>query len=78
MLKNILNLKGIKELQKEDLRTVKGGSGYTVTCHFSDGGYWQGHTHDSRTAAEMRVHCRYSGGNDGLQIHGIWDGLVMH
>jgi len=60
MLKNISNIG--QPLSKSQLSKIKAGDGYTITCTFSDGTSWQGHTHDIDVANGMSSHCGRNGG----------------
>ncbi|NER12096.1 hypothetical protein GWK08_01460 [Leptobacterium flavescens] len=69
MLKNILNQEGVKKLNQKQLQSINGGVGFTVTCTFSDGTSWSGHTHDFFAAQDMVNHCSTSGGDSSYHAH---------
>ena len=62
MLKDFLKLKGVKQLNEKEQLFVLGGISWSLTCNFSDGTSWSGHTHELETLRGMREHCKSSGG----------------
>jgi len=71
MLNEILKLKGVNQLNKKQLSSIKGSLGavailqdacHTVTCDFSDGLGWEINTNDSGTANGFEDTCKAQGG----------------
>ena len=58
MKKSLLNLKGVKKLDDNQLKKIMGG--YTVICYFNDGTSWTGSTNDMDVVNQMEDHCRNS------------------
>jgi len=76
MLKNILNLEGVKQLNRSELNLIKGmgvsfisGACHTVTCSFSDGLGWEINTNDSGVANSFEDRCEAQGGTADQTIN---------
>ncbi|WP_420571751.1 hypothetical protein [Kordia sp.] len=66
MLKSILNLKGVRVVEKSELKLISGGVRYRITCIFPDGNNWSGASESSWVATRMDQHCSSQGGTTAL------------
>ncbi|NER15270.1 hypothetical protein GWK08_17570 [Leptobacterium flavescens] len=76
MLKDILKLDGIIQLDRNQLNSIKGlgvasisQACHTVTCTFSDGLDWMISTNDSSVANSFEDRCEQQGGTADQQIN---------